>query len=157
MVVASKDIDTERQYHASRSELQGLFARHRLRLTRQRCAVYDALSASSSHPTADDLYQLVSRAHRGISLATVYNTLEAFCRCGLATKLPTQGSSSRYEAAMHNHLHLRDSRTGRVLDVPEDLSDAILDHLPREAIEALQSRLRFKVKQIKIELTGEQG
>lgn len=149
-------MDSDRDQYAGRVELKGLFARHGLRLTRQRSAVYGALSASTSHPTADDLYSQVSLAHQEISLATVYNTLEAFCRCGLAKKLPTEGSSSRYEVAMNNHLHLRDTRTGRVLDVPADLGEEVLQNLPRQAIRALQSRMRFKVKQIKIELIGEQ-
>ena len=153
----SRPIDTDRRGDVDADELQRLFVRQGLRLTPQRSAVYGALASSSSHPTADDLYRQVSLAHKGISLATVYNTLEAFCRCGLAKKLPTESASSRYEAATHNHLHLRDTRTGRVLDVPDDLSEAILDNLPRQAIDALQRRLHFKVKHIKIELIGEKA
>ena len=155
LVVATRKKKADREYEARRAALQGLFARRGLRLTRQRSAIYDTLSELTSHPTADDLYRMVSRAHQGISLATVYNTLEAFCRCGLAKKLPTEGASSRYEAAMHNHLHLRDSRTGRVLDVPDDLSEAILKQLPRNAMRTLQKRMRFNVRQIKIEFVGE--
>ena len=148
-------MDSDRHDDVDADELQRLFARQGLRLTPQRSALYEALASSSSHPTADDLYHEVSLAHKGISLATVYNTLEAFCRCGLAKKLPTEGASSQYEAATHNHLHLRDTKTGRVLDVPDDLSEAILANLPRQAIDALQERMDFKVKHIKIELTGE--
>lgn len=137
------------------NNVSSLFAEHGLRFTRQRHAVYDALSSTKSHPTADELYRTVSQTDQGISLATVYNTLEAFCNCGLAQKLATNGSSARYDAAMHNHLHLRDNRSGEMCDVPDDLSQSLLNQLPRSLIEQIESRLGFKVSQIRIELVGE--
>lgn len=136
-------------------DLKGLFVRHGLRLTRQRRAVYHALYSSHDHPSGEMLYRLILKDQDDISLATVYNALEAFCRCGLAKKLASQGPACRYDSSTHNHLHLRDTRTGRVLDVPEDLSEAVLKHLPQSVVSALQSRMGFNVKQINIEFVGE--
>ncbi|MEC9373006.1 MAG: transcriptional repressor, partial [Planctomycetota bacterium] len=66
-----------------------LFARHGLRCTRQRLDVYTALAAAKDHPTAEDLYFRVRAEQPGLSLSTVYNTLETFCRHGLCRRLPT--------------------------------------------------------------------
>jgi Fur family peroxide stress response transcriptional regulator len=136
-------------------QIQQLFADHDLRYTRQRCAVYQALAGTKAHPTADELFRTVSHSDQSISLATVYNALEAFCRVGIAQKLATDDLSARYDAAVHNHLHLRDARTGRVSDVPDHLGQQLLDKLPREVILAIESRLGYKVSEIKIELLGE--
>jgi len=135
--------------------IQTLFADHGLRFTKQRCAVYHALAGTQAHPTADELFRNVSRSDQSISLATVYNALEAFCRVGIAQKLATDDLSARFDASVHNHLHLRDARTGRMTDVPDHLGQQLLDKLPREVINSIESRLGFKVSKIKIELLGE--
>ncbi len=145
-------------------QTQALFASRGLRCTRQRLAVYHALASSREHPTADDLYRHCV-AHcgckaEGLSLATVYNTLEALCAAGLAHKLAGAGEngSARYDAlgggGQDPHLHLRDPRTGRVQDVPDDLGQKILDHIPQSILRELEAKLGFKVEQVQIELVG---
>jgi Fe2+ or Zn2+ uptake regulation protein len=141
--------------HSSVPEpIQGLFAAHGLRCTRQRKALYEALAATHAHPTADQLYQQVVKEEGDISLATVYNTLEAFCRAGLAQKLVGKGGSARYDATVSNHLHVRDQSTGTVADVPEDLSREVLKHIPAAVMQQLESKLGFKIQQVQIELVG---
>lgn len=132
-----------------------LFAEHGLRCTRQRRALYETLMATNQHPTADELFETVSRSHDNISLATVYNTLEAFCQAGLATKLPGKGSCSRYDATTHAHLHVRDTRTGKVIDAPDDLSHKLMAHLPQQLLDQIEQQLGFKVDQVQIELVGQ--
>ena len=134
---------------------QQLFTSHHLRCTRQRRALYECLCATDSHPTADQLYRCLSRSEESMSLATVYNTLEAFCRAGLAKKLPAQDGSARYDATVHNHLHLRDEKSGVVADVPDALGQKLLDAVPPQVIRELESQLGFKVSQLQIELVGE--
>ena len=142
------------------NELQDLFAERGLRCTRQRRAIYEALLADKSHPTADQLFKDVSGQVTGLSLATVYNTLEAFCAAGLVQKLPGStgsgagSSSARYDATLDNHLHLRCSRTGDVVDVPEDLSQTLLNALPKSILHELEERLGFHIDQVTIELVG---
>jgi len=132
-----------------------LFAKHGLRCTKQRVAIYDALLASDEHPTADELYRRVTRQLPGMSLATVYNTLEAFCRAGLAQKILGHSGSARYDASMENHLYLRCERTGQVADGPNDLSKKILSHIPNQTLDEIENMLGFKISQVQIELVGE--
>lgn len=143
-------------------DTQALFASRGLRCTRQRLAVYDALAKSREHPTADELYRqcLANCGCRaeGLSLATVYNTLEALCAAGLAHKLAGAGEngSARYDAyrGQDHHLHMRDQHTGRVQDVPAELGQKILDHIPEAVLRELEAKLGFKVDQVQIELVG---
>ena len=136
-----------------------LFNSHGLRCTRQRKAVYEALRATTAHPTADEIFRSVSSSVDGMSLATVYNTLEALCACGLAQKIAGSGQhgngSARFDATVDDHLHLRDTRTGTVADVPENLSRQLMDQLPRKLLDQIESRLGFRIRHVQIELVGE--
>lgn len=136
------------------SDVRQLFAAHDLRCTRQRRMLYEALWATKEHPTADQLYQNLSGSDQSISLATVYNTLEAFCRAGLAQRIATPTGSARYDATVHNHLHLRDESSGVVADVPEELGKKFLDAIPREVLHQLESNLGFSIRELKVELVG---
>ena len=133
-----------------------LFAEHSLRCTKQRKAIYSALTQTRCHPTADELYRTVQGDLPGVSLATVYNTLEAFNDAGLIMKLPDAGSngSARYDAHREPHTHLRDRCTGKVADAPDDISQMILDHLPPEVLETIRRRTGFTVDEVQVELVG---
>lgn len=139
------------------NRIESLFAQRGLRCTRQRKALYEALSATRTHPTADELFRSVGASVSGMSLATVYNTLEAFCDAGLVQKIPGAGvnGSARYDATCDNHLHTRCERTGTVADVPHDISHQILDAIPEQILRDLEDRMGFKIRQVQVELVGE--
>ena len=63
------------------------------RYTQQRAAVYAYLEQVQSHPTAEEVYKAVQSRLPCISLATVYNALEALVEARLANKL-TYGDGS---------------------------------------------------------------
>ncbi|MHB9026372.1 MAG: Fur family transcriptional regulator [Armatimonadota bacterium] len=102
------------------------------RTTRQREAVYTALCGTKLHPTAEELFLQVRGGVPGISLATVYNTLEALVACGLALKLAGEGPA-RYDAdcSLHGHAHCR--RCGRVSDLSGESLAGMLDTIPMPA------------------------
>ncbi|MEX0653762.1 MAG: transcriptional repressor [Phycisphaeraceae bacterium] len=139
------------------NRIEALFASHNLRCTKQRKAIYEAIAATREHPTADDLFREVGRDMPGMSLATVYNTLEAFCRAGLVQKLPGAGlnGSARYDAARDDHLHLRCRHSGAVADVPDTVGQRVLENLPRDLLDEIERSLGFKINQVQIELVGE--
>lgn len=137
------------------AELRVIFADHGLRTTRQREAVYQVLCGCESHPTADDLMALVRTVDPEVSQATIYNTLDAFVECGLANRIPspTSGGACRFDpnTAEHVHLVLDD---GRMMDVPMDLSQQILDAIPTSVLKELTTRTGIELSGIKIELLG---
>lgn len=137
------------------TNIPDLFLERGLRCTRQRIALYEALHATKSHPTADQLFRSVTEDCPGLSLATVYNTLEAFCRAGLAQKLSTNDGSARYDATVENHIHCRSGDNSRVADVPDDLGRLIFDAIPPELLQQIEDEIGFKAEQINIEMVGE--
>ena len=58
-----------------------------LRLTKQRQEVYQVLLEQRDHPTANEVYQRVRKKLPSISLATVYNCLEALVNHGLVNQV----------------------------------------------------------------------
>lgn len=135
-------------------DINSLFATRGLRVTRQRQAVYQALACTTRHPTADEIYQDVSRNDHDISLATVYNTLEALCKVGLAQKLSDGNGSARYDADVHNHVHLRDDISGKVTDVADQLSNQFFSRLPDDVLRKIEEQLGFRIDRINVELVG---
>lgn len=111
-------------------EVREAFRRAGLRHTRQREAVYTTLCAATTHPTAEELHELVRHGEPGLSLATVYNTLEALCVAGLCRRLPNVSAGCRFDADLSDHVHIV-LHDGRVLDVPVELSRDVLASLPR--------------------------
>src|SRR5829696_3638703 len=76
------------------------------RYTRQRAAVFAYLKSVVTHPTAEDVYRAVQHQVPNISLATVYNSLEALVEARLAAKI-SGDCPARYDARIDNHYHVR--------------------------------------------------
>ncbi len=142
--------------HAGGHEPRDLFHANGLRCTRQRELIYRALVSTDAHPTAEELLGLVVRAGEpGLSLATVYNTLEAFTARGLARRLPSHSGNGpcRYDADVTQHVHIT-TDDGRVLDVPHDLGEQLGGRLSPELIDELERRTGVRVTGVHLELFG---
>ena len=136
-------------------DLRTIFNEHNLRCTCQRMAVYETLADCRCHPTAEQLHQMVSdQCDISLSLATIYNTLEAFCQAGLAQRLPTPNGCCRYDATLENHLHVRYRESDAIEDVPSDLSQRFLDHIPREVLEEIAAKMGVSIDGVNIELVA---
>jgi Fur family peroxide stress response transcriptional regulator len=125
-----------------------------LRCTIQRELIYAALMASCEHPTADELFHQVRPRYPGLSLATVYNTLDAFAKVGLIRRLsPPPGDphgACRYDADTSEHVHLV-TRSGEVRDVPADVSRAVTDLLGPEVLRNVAQRTGVPVARVRVE------
>ena len=93
-----------------------------LRPTRQRLALASLLvgDGQNRHVTAESLYALSAGSGERVSLATVYNTLRAFCEAGLLNEVVVDGSKSYFDTRMddHPHFYWEDSHT--LTDAPAD-------------------------------------
>ncbi len=128
------------------------FACHSIRCTPQRMAVYTALQQSESHPTAEELYRQVKPHTESLSLATVYNTLEALCKAGLVRKLPVDNGSCRYDADTSEHLHIRFRDTSEIRDVPLPLSTRLMKGLPQSVLAEIERELGVAIDGVSIQL-----
>ena len=131
-----------------------LFARHGLRCTKQRLDIYALLANSKRHPTAEELFWEARDTSADLSLATVYNTLEAFCRHGLCRKLASAEGGARFDADLTEHLHITTSE-GELRDVPPDLGARLLDAVPKDLLGEIEDRLGMSISRVNIELFAE--
>jgi Fe2+ or Zn2+ uptake regulation protein len=115
-------------------------------------AVYESLRACKSHPTADELLRLVRPKTAKVSLATIYNSLEALCDAGLVRKMPTANGSCRYDADTSHHTHLVFRDTGEIMDLPDECSEQLLDHVPPKLLERIGRELGVKIDGVSVQL-----
>lgn len=125
-----------------------------LRCTRQREVVYETLASTRAHPTAEELFGMVRASEPGLSLATVYNTLEAFVRTGLCRRIPCPSGATRYDADMREHVHLTTAE-GRVLDVPEDLGSRLVATLSGDLRTEIERRLGVSMSKVALHLVAQ--
>jgi Fe2+ or Zn2+ uptake regulation protein len=133
---------------------RALFSRHDLRCTEQRRAVYETLWHCKSHPTADELHHMTRVNGERLSLATVYNTLDALCEAGLAQKLPTPGGCCRYDADTSDHLHVRFRETSQIQDVPQELGRRLVESVPKNVLDEIERALGIRIEGMSIQLTA---
>ena len=93
-----------------------------LRPTRQRVALADLLVGDGQHRhvTAESLFEAAKCQGDAVSLATVYNTLRAFCDAGLVQEVTVDGSKSYFDTNTHDHPHFYWEDEGRLTDAPSD-------------------------------------
>jgi Fur family peroxide stress response transcriptional regulator len=93
-----------------------------LKLTPQRIAVVRELADDVSHPTAQALFERLRPAFPTMSFATVYNTLDALTRCGLAGAL-NLGGAARFDPNTEPHHHAVCDVCGAIHDIPIERID----------------------------------
>ena len=91
-----------------------------LRPTRQRMALAQLLvgDGENRHVTAESLYAAAEAAGEKVSLATVYNTLRAFCDAGLMNEVVVDGARSYFDTRMDDHPHFYWEDTHALTDAP---------------------------------------
>ncbi len=103
-----------------------------LRSTPQREVVYSVLLQKRDHPTADEVYARVREEMPTISLATVYNCLEALVQCEVVRAVNFERGPTRYCPNLVPHAHFLDEASGEAYDValPPGLLDQVKAILP---------------------------
>lgn len=87
------------------------------KVTPQRLAIYSALVASKSHPSAEMIYNELQPLYPTMSLATVYKTIEILKELNMVQVLNVGEDSFRYDAVTTNHPHIRCMTCNRVDDL----------------------------------------
>ena len=93
-----------------------------LRPTRQRVALAALLvgDGQNRHVTAESLFAAAAAAGEKVSLATVYNTLRAFCDAGLMQEVTVDGTKSYFDTCTDDHPHFFWEEDGALTDAPAD-------------------------------------
>lgn len=101
-----------------------------LRPTRQRLALARLLVGDGQHRhvSAEGLFRKAKEAGEEVSLATVYNTLSAFCEAGLISEITINGQKSWFDTRTDDHPHFYWEATDELTDAPKD--ELKFDSLP---------------------------
>lgn len=91
-----------------------------LRPTRQRLTLARLLvgDGQNRHVTAESLFDAASGRDEKVSLATVYNTLRAFCDAGLMREITVDGAKSYFDTRIDDHPHFYWEDTATLTDAP---------------------------------------
>ncbi len=103
-----KDID---------SYIETNLKKNNLKLTSQRIAVYKYLLNTTSHPTADTIYNDLKPNHPNLSIGTVYKTLYSFKNNGLILEFNVGEDKFRYDSNITPHIHLVCKECNTVIDL----------------------------------------
>ena len=87
------------------------------RLTPQRQQVYEVLMQKRDHPTADEVFIRAKQEMPDISMATVYNCLDALVKSGIVRQVNLERAATRYCPNMKEHTHFHCDECGRMYDI----------------------------------------
>jgi len=116
-----------------------------LRMTKQRKVVYEVLLDERDHPTAQVVYERAQAKLPTVSLATIYNCLEALVSHDVVRQVNVDREPSRYCPNLSEHGHFHDQQSGKVIDVqfkPDVNLAEFLDLPPGAVIQDLELNIK---------------
>src|SRR6266478_3544951 len=87
------------------------------RFTPQRQQVYTVLLDKRDHPTAEDVFIRAKHDMPEISMATVYNCLDALVKCGLVRQVTLDRGATHFCPNMSEHCHFYCDNCDKVFDI----------------------------------------
>jgi Fur family peroxide stress response transcriptional regulator len=114
------------------------------RFTPQRQHVYDVLIEERDHPTAEEVFIRAKHEMPEISMATVYNCLDALVRCGMARQVNVDRGATRFCPNMREHCHFYCDTCAKVFDID----------LPSEGPDGITLPRGFKAARFEIAIHG---
>ena len=96
-----------------------------MRLTTQRQIILEELGKVTSHPTANEVYDMVRKRLPRIGLGTVYRNLELMADSGIILKIEVGGTQKRFDATVAPHYHVRCTSCGKVDDIDIEVQSQI--------------------------------
>ena len=109
----------------SPAELTEAFRSAGLKITPQRQLLFRLLHDNMTHPTAEALFAQASQQMPGISLRTVYQTLNDLATMGELRALQFAGGSTRFDPNIDEHHHAHCDACGELRDVYVDHVDEL--------------------------------
>jgi len=114
------------------------------RFTPQRQHVYDVLIDERDHPTAEEVFIRAKREMPDISMATVYNCLDALVQSGMARQVNVDRGATRFCPNMREHCHFYCDSCAKVFDID----------LPGEGPDGITLPKGFKAARFEIAIHG---
>ena len=97
-------------------DAQSRFKAAGLRVTPQRMAVYEILTQSTEHPSAEAVLKQVRKTMPHVSLDTVNRALNTFSEAGIAFIVEGSGDAKRFDGNLGDHQHFKCVKCKRIID-----------------------------------------
>jgi len=114
-----------------------------VRFTPQRQAILEYLLGTDAHPTAEEIYHHVKAKFPGVSLGTIYNTLNMLKEHGYVLELSYGDMSSRFDGNPSNHYHIVCTECCKVVDFHRPLLQVEEEASAQSGFDILGHRLEF--------------
>jgi Fur family transcriptional regulator, iron response regulator len=101
-------------------DVVSILREHDIQPSAQRVAVAQYVLFSDEHPSADQVWNIVTQTFPMLSRATVYNTLNLFVEKGLLRELFLAEGKVVFDPKLETHHHFIDEATGQIHDIPWD-------------------------------------
>jgi Fe2+ or Zn2+ uptake regulation protein len=102
------------------------------RVTSQRLVLYRVLEELGRHSSAEEIARVSSERLPGLSLPTVYATLELFESLGLARRVDAGGPAALFDPRTDPHAHFACRRCGAVSDLDAEVDSSAAERIARE-------------------------
>jgi Fur family peroxide stress response transcriptional regulator len=98
-------------------EYRDLLSSKGIKPSYQRLMILEYIMDKRNHPSAEHVFQDISKHVPTLSRTTVYNNLNLFVKKGILTSIRTQKSEARYDIIEFPHAHFLCSKCQKILDV----------------------------------------
>lgn len=113
------------------------------RNTYQKNVIMDFIKNSKSHPTAEEIYNEVTKIIPNISKATVYRNLSLMADNGIIKRLEISGSRDRYDY-YDKHYHGKCIVCGDIVDINMSYDES-LDKKLESKYQVIDHEITFKI------------
>lgn len=117
-----------------------------MKYTNQRVAILDFLKENKSHPTAEEIFDVVKQTLPRISKATVYKNLITLADNNLIKEVNVKGVA-RFEANTESHHHIICITCGKIIDYE---SRELIDY----ALNLIKDRKEFVINNVETNFYG---
>jgi len=104
-----------------------------LKVTQQRMAILESLSAGRAHVTAQEVFEQVNAKYPEIGFATVYRFLRKMAEQAMVTEVRMGGLPARYELTpRRHHDHLTCTQCGQIVEFESPQIETLQELVAKE-------------------------
>lgn len=105
---------------------------HRMaRNTIQQQIICDTVKSMTTHPSPDEVYNIIHLKYPSIGRATVYRVLNKLSEKGEIRKVSIPGTADRFDFRTEEHMHMICKSCGKVFDADFEGSGELLENINR--------------------------
>ena len=90
----------------SDKEIIDILKENELKVTPQRLAICKVILSSESHPSVEEIYNIIQKNHPMISIATVYKTVSLLQKIGKVSEIKINETHTRYDPKTTLHINM---------------------------------------------------